>query len=147
MFLALAASTAQATEAETRDALYELSAKHCIYHSKATVQPAVQALTAETLQILPKRQIVFCPNPKLGSNLAVVWYGEHKSIVWNPEVQGAVELLAKKLDEMSRNDQFPPGVEPWYADGTQPKPGTNVPGFDYAIKFDWQDQRGWYDNE
>jgi hypothetical protein len=125
---------AHSTDAEARDKLYERSAKVCTYHSRANTQPAVQSLSLAALDTVMKRKIIMCPNPKLGGRLAFVWYGEHNALAWNPDAQGAVEELSKKLDEMVKADDFPPGVEPWNVDGSRPKPGSSVPGIDYAVK-------------
>jgi hypothetical protein len=129
----LAPATAALTTPEIRETLYDFSAKACIYHSKARVEPMLASLADSTLALVEKRHIILCPNTKLPEDSPIVWYGSHLAMTWNPDIKDATATTVKKLDAMIAADELPADDTVWTAAGDA-VPGSVVPGLDYAVR-------------
>lgn len=77
-----------------------------------------------------------CPDRRLDAAAPAAFYGQYGVFQWNPEVKAGAEVIVKKIDAMTRNDEFPAETLVWDGQGRQlsqqtvpafaPKPGVAV---------------------
>lgn len=62
--------------------------------------------------------VLACPDPALDSSLAVVWYGNHRAITWNPNDAEAPAVLDKVVRRMAKADDFSDELQAFDRHGT-----------------------------
>lgn len=119
---------ANALEVEDYDSLVEQAANTCMHYVGKTGEPALRSTKIEIVQVVLKRNVLLCPDSTLPKDTPVIWYGNHKAMVWNPEIKGATQRAHALLDSMTRDDSFPPTLKIWDVSGKEVK-GALVPEF------------------
>jgi hypothetical protein len=116
------------SDAQVVETAIATAATLCSGHSTERTAPGVRAVKVGSLRVLDKRGYAMCPDRRLDAAMPAVWYGAAGVFVWNPEVKGAIELVAGKIDAMARSEDFPPETIVWNADGSAAT-GAVVPAF------------------
>jgi len=128
--LSLAATAVHAqSDAEVYESAIAQAANLCPGHSKERTTPGVRAVPVGALRVLAQRRYTMCPDRRLDAATPAVWYGQVGVFAWNPEVQGAAQLIAKQVDAMTRKQEFPVETLVWKADGSAAT-GATVPMFE-----------------
>jgi len=70
-----------------------------------------------------------CPDRRLSVDAPAVFYGRVGVFQWNPDVKEATAVIIKKIDAMTRKDEFPPDTLVWDVRGNELKLQT-VPAFE-----------------
>ena len=129
---AMAQSSDSMGDKEVYKAVLDQSSNTCKDYSGAKAEPDIRKIPINVLRPVYEHQILLCPNTKLAdAEGSVIWYGNHKAMIWNPETSGAADTMNKKLGEMAHDDSYPSGIEVWTAKGDQVKGGL-VPAFDVS---------------
>lgn len=118
-----------ASEAETYDAYVDYAAQVCPGHSKERTTPGIRNVKIEALWVLAKRGYFFCPDRRIESPAAVVWYANDGVFEWNPDSQASVKALREITDKLTRSEEFPTAVTVWDANGKE-LTGQTVPTFE-----------------
>ena len=128
--LSLGAGAAHAqSDNEVYEAAIAKASRLCPGHSKERTTPGVRAVPVGALRVLAQRNYTMCPDRRLDAATPAVWYGQVGVFAWNPEVQGAAQLIAKQVDAMTRKEEFPVETLVWKADGSAAT-GAVVPMFE-----------------
>lgn len=128
--LALIASSACAeSDVQVYESAIAEAARICPGHSAERTKPGIRAVKVGALRVLAERRVTLCPDRRLDVDKPLVWYGGASVFAWNPQAKGAVELLAGKVDAMTRKEEFPVETLVWNADGSEAK-GATVPAFE-----------------
>ena len=114
--LAAAPALAQ-SDRETFERSLDATSRHCPGHSRDRSTPGLRAIPIGGLRVLLAQGIVVCPDRRLDADAPVVWYGGAGAYAWNPEVEGAVDVLAAQVGAMTRQEDFPKETLVWSADG------------------------------
>lgn len=69
-----------------------------------------------------------CPDRRLGSDAAAVFYGRVGVFGWNPEVPTSSAVIVKQIDAMTRKDDYPSETLVWDSQGRALEQHT-VPAF------------------
>lgn len=128
LLLGISAARAQ-SDNEVYEAAIAQASRLCPGHSKERTTPGVRAVPVGALRVLAQRDYTMCPDRRLDASAPAVWYGEAGVFAWNPEVQGAAQLIATQIDAMTRKEEFPVETLVWKADG-RPARGMAVPMFE-----------------
>lgn len=128
LIAAVGAAQAQ-SDAQVYESAIAESARLCPGHSKERTTPGVRAVPVGALRVLAQRDYTMCPDRRLDAAAPAVWYGQAGVFAWNPEVEGAAQLIAKQVDAMTRKEEFPAETLVWKADGS-PAQGATVPMFE-----------------
>ena len=126
--LATASAYAQ-SDAAVLESATSNSAEVCPGYSVERARPGLRAIPVGALRVLAAQRIVLCPDRRLESDYPVVWYGGARVYTWNPEAAGAVELLTRQVDGMTRKQDFPVETLVWAKDGSAAS-GVTVPAFE-----------------
>lgn len=119
--------------AQSDAAVYEKamarSAELCPGYATERARPGIRAIPVGALRVLDKRRLTLCPDRRLDAATPVVWYGQSSVFTWNPETEGAVDLLKARVDAMTRSEEFPVETLVWSLDG-KAVTGAVVPPFE-----------------
>jgi len=121
---------AHANEEQDYDALIDQSANICPNYSGKSGAPALHSFKIETIRFIPRRHVYLCPDSKLTAATPVVWYGDRKVLVWNPEISGATDQAKALLNHMIGDDTFPTNLTVVDASG-KPVTGHLIPSFEF----------------
>ena len=105
------------------------SANVCPGHSADRTTPTVKAVPVGALRVMLERGLVMCPDRRLDADAPAVFYGQVGVFAWNPEVKESVAVVVKKIDAMTRKDEYPQDTLVWSAGGETLKQRT-VPAFE-----------------
>ncbi len=129
MALVATAPALAQSDREIYERTISLSADICPGHSLDRTTPGVKAVPVGALRVLRERAIVMCPDRRLDASAPAVFYGRAGVYAWNPEVDGAAQLVASKIDAMTRTEDFPPDTLVWDLKGKALN-GQTVPAFE-----------------
>jgi hypothetical protein len=110
------------------DDMVTRSANVCPGHSAERTTPAVKAVPVGALRVMLDRGLVMCPDRRLDADAPAVFYGRVGVFAWNPEVADGSALIVKKIDAMTRKDEYPTETLVWDAKGS-PIEQRTVPAF------------------
>lgn len=88
----------------------------------------LQGMDVSLARSVLDHHVLVCPDPSLDKVLAVVWYGNHRAITWNPGLPGSDAVLTQVIRRMTRADDFSNGIDAFDAKGDLVK-GQLVPAF------------------
>ncbi len=117
------------SDREVVEQMVTRSANVCPGHSADRTTPTVRATPVGALRVMLERGLVMCPDRRLDADAPAVFYGRVGVFEWNPEVKGSSEAIVKKIDAMTRKDEFPPDTLVWNVQGEALKQRT-VPAFE-----------------
>ncbi|SFW23687.1 hypothetical protein [Luteibacter sp. UNCMF366Tsu5.1] len=117
------------SDREVVEQMVTRSANVCPGHSADRTTATVRATPVGALRVMLERGLVMCPDRRLDADAPAVFYGRVGVFEWNPEVKGSSEAIVKKIDAMTRKDEFPPDTLVWNVQGEALKQRT-VPAFE-----------------
>jgi hypothetical protein len=132
--MTMCASAAYAqSDAQVYESAIAEAARLCPGHSKERTTPGIRAVPVGALRVLAQHNYTMCPDRRLDAATPAVWYGAVGVFAWNPEIPGAVKLIAGKVDAMTRKEEFPAETLVWKTDGSAVT-GVTVPMFEPRAK-------------
>ena len=112
---------------EVHDKLVSQASDRCHGYKGAYAEP-LQRMDVSLARSILDHHVLVCPDPSMDSALAVVWYGNHRAITWNPGVTGSDGVLNQVIRTMAHADDFSDGIDAYDAQGKIVK-GQLVPAF------------------
>ena len=112
---------------EVHEKLVTQASDRCEGYKGAYAGP-LQGMDVSLARSVLDHHVLVCPDSGLGQTLAVVWYGNHRAITWNPGLAGSDSVLSQIIRRMARQDDFPNRIDAYDADGGLVK-GQLVPAF------------------
>lgn len=112
---------------EVHEKLVTQASDRCEGYKGAYASP-LQGMDVSLARSVLDHRVLVCPDPGMGQSLAVVWYGNHRTITWNPELAGGDSVLSQVIRRMAREDDFSDGIDAYDAAGRLVK-GQLVPAF------------------
>jgi hypothetical protein len=110
----------------------EQAANNCDNYSGVKAKPDIVKIPIFALRMAAQRNVIICPNITMSEKgPAVIWYGNHKAMVWNPNIDGAASVMDDQLVTMGKNDTYPSSIITWDAKGQEMKNQT-VPMFELS---------------
>ncbi len=114
-------------EREVHDKLVSQASDRCNGYKGMYAGP-LQGMDVSLARSILDHHVLVCPDPSLDPALAVVWYGNHRAITWNPAVAGSEGVLNQVIRAMAHADDFPDGMDAYDVQGKIAK-GQLVPAF------------------
>lgn len=112
---------------EVHEKLVTQASNRCEGYKGAYAGP-LQRMDVSLARSVLDHHVLVCPDPGLDQALAVVWYGNHRAVTWNPGLAGSNAVLDQVVRRMVRADDFSDGVDAYDAKGALVK-GQLVPAF------------------
>ncbi len=112
---------------EVHEKLVTQASDRCESYKGAYAGP-LQGMDVSLGRSVLDHHVLVCPDPGLSQPLAVVWYGNHRAITWNPGLAGSDSVLSQVIRRMTRDDDFSNGIDAYDAGGGLVK-GQLVPAF------------------
>ncbi len=112
---------------EVHETLVTQASDRCQGYKGAYAGP-LQGMDVSLGRSILDHHVLVCPDPSLNQALAVVWYGNHRAITWNPALPGSDAVLTQVIRRMAREDDFSSGIDAYDAKGELAK-GQLVPAF------------------
>ena len=112
---------------EVHEKLVTQASDRCEGYKGAYAGP-LQGMDVSLARNVLDHHVLVCPDPGLEQPLAVVWYGNHRAITWNPGLAGSDSVLTQVIRRMARDDDFSSGIDAYDAAGGLVK-GQLVPVF------------------
>lgn len=112
---------------EVHETLVSHASDRCQGYQGAYAGP-LQGMDVSLGRSVLDHHVLVCPDPGLDKALAVVWYGNHRAITWNPTLDGSGAVLDQVIRRMARADDFSGGIDAYDAKGELVK-GQLVPAF------------------
>ncbi len=125
------------TQASATDDLGDRQVREILVQRASDRCPGYKGAYAGTLQTLDislernllSHHVVACPDARLDPSLAVVWYGNHRAITWNPNNSKSGAALDKVVRRMVKQDDFSNDLQAFDGNGTVVK-GQLLPAFE-----------------
>ena len=112
---------------DVHDKLVSQASDRCHGYKGAYAEP-LQGMDVSLARSVLDHHVLICPDPTLDPALAVVWYGNHRAITWNPAVAGSDGVLNQVIRNMAHTDDFSDGIDAYDAQGKIVK-GQLLPAF------------------
>ncbi len=112
---------------EVRDKLVSQASDRCHGYRGEYAGP-LQGMDVSLGRSILDHHVLICPDPSLDPALAVVWYGNHRAMTWNPAVTGSDGVLNQVIRSMAHADDFSDRIDAYDAQGRIVK-GQLVPAF------------------
>ena len=112
---------------EVHDKLVSQASDRCQGYKGDYAGP-LQGMDVSLGRSILDHHVLVCPDPSLDPALAVVWYGNHRAITWNPAVAGSGSVLNQVIRRMAHTDDFSDGIDAYDTQGRIVK-GQLVPAF------------------
>ena len=91
---------------EVHDRLVNQASDRCHGYQVAYADP-LQAMNVALARSILDHHVLICPDPSLDPALAVVWYGNHRAVTWNPAVAGSDGVLNDVIRSIAHADDSP----------------------------------------
>lgn len=100
----------------------------CADYSVARGNPGIAHVSVDALRVLLEHRYTLCPDRRIQGDVALIWYPQWGSLVWNPERPESVAQLAGKARELANTLDFPQQLTVWDGEGKELR-GKIVPEF------------------
>lgn len=109
------------------DKLVSLASDWCQRY-KGVYAGLLQGMDVSLARNILDHHVLICPDPSLDPALAVVWYGHHRAMTWNPTVAGSDGILSQVIRSMAHADDYSSNIDAYDAQGKLVQ-GQVVPAF------------------
>lgn len=112
---------------EVKELLLKQSSDRC-HVFKDSYGATVQGMDVSLARSVLDHNVLMCPDPALDAAFAVVWYGNHRAITWNPDKPGSAAVLSQVIRHMAQTGDFSDDLQVFDGHGAIVK-GQIVPAF------------------
>jgi len=116
---AIAPMGLKADERQTYDGFIDYAARICPGHSKDRTTPGIRNVRIESLWVMAKLGYFLCPDRRVESPMAVIFYADRGVFTWNPDSPASVNALRDVTGMLSRSEDYPNSLTVWDADGKE----------------------------
>lgn len=104
------------------------SSQVCPSFEREQVRAGMRALSTAALQALLQQGVVLCPQPRMATPVAVVFYPDFGVVAWNPRRPESVAAMSRVMQRMTAAADYPQQTSAWDANDA-PLPAGDVPPF------------------
>ncbi len=108
--IAMASPSDSLGDREVREELITQASDRCVGY-KGAYADVLQGLDISLARSVLDHHVLVCPDPALDAASAVVWYGNHRAITWNPKLPQSRNVLDHMIRRMAKADDFPDKIE------------------------------------
>ncbi len=106
-------------EAKPEESFIDRAARTCPDYSRDRATPGLRNMRGKTLQVMARLGYFLCPDRRIKSPMAVIFYADRRVFTWNPESPDSVSALRQITDRLADSEEYPDSLTVWDAQGRE----------------------------